>query len=157
MIRSIVAFHADLTGDWVAELSCYHNQHIRHRPPFQPRPWVDDAVGRAGRIGSPIDCPLCDRAELPAGLAVLNRLGPWDQESLPVALCHAHQTPRGQWGQLQVRAGAIDFQFEPGRPDSAVTHLQAGSHQPIPPGRTHRVMPTGDVKLELELWGKPGN
>ncbi len=157
MNRTIVAFHADPAGDWVAELSCYHNQHIRHRPPFQSRPWVDDPAGRAGHIGSPIDCPFCDRTELPTDLAVLGRVGPWNQDSLPSPLRHAHQTPHGQWGHLRVHAGAIDFQFEPDRADSPVIHLHAGSHQHIPPGRTHRVIPTGDVELELELWGKPAN
>ncbi|MHB8295114.1 MAG: DUF3565 domain-containing protein [Acidimicrobiales bacterium] len=35
MIRRIVGFRGDAEGDWVAELSCWHSQHIRHRPPFQ--------------------------------------------------------------------------------------------------------------------------
>ena len=61
MERRIVGFHQDAEGDWVAELDCGHRQHVRHRPPFQLRPWVLDAVGRTGRIGTPLDCRLCDR------------------------------------------------------------------------------------------------
>ena len=68
MNRAITGFHADEHGDWVAELECGHNQHVRHRPPMQWREWVLDPVSRAGRIGTALDCPLCDRAEGPAPL-----------------------------------------------------------------------------------------
>jgi hypothetical protein len=67
MIRTIVEFSRDDEGDWVALLSCFHRQHIRHRPPFQERSWVLSDSGRRARIGSDIDCPICDRAELPEG------------------------------------------------------------------------------------------
>ena len=63
MRRTISGFHEDDTGAWVAELSCGHSQHVRHRPPFQDRPWVTTESGRAGRIGTEIDCPLCDQPE----------------------------------------------------------------------------------------------
>ncbi len=53
--------HQDADGVWVAELDCGHNQHIRHRPPFQVRPWVLTEESRAEHIGSARDCPLCDR------------------------------------------------------------------------------------------------
>lgn len=65
MEHAITGYHPDVEGDWVAELACGHNQHVRHRPPFQVRPWVLSEEGRAGRLGAPLDCPLCDRAELP--------------------------------------------------------------------------------------------
>ena len=60
MIQTIVGFHQDTEGDWVAELSCQHNQHVRHRPPFLERAWVTTEEGRASRIGTEIQCPLCD-------------------------------------------------------------------------------------------------
>ena len=60
MQRTIIGFHQDEDGDWVAELSCLHNQHVRHRPPFQQRPWVLDESQRAARVGAELDCPLCD-------------------------------------------------------------------------------------------------
>src|ERR1044072_3986689 len=63
--RAIEGFHQDEDGDWVAELSCLPGQNVRHRPPFQDRAWVLPEAGRAERLGGPIDCPLCDRAELP--------------------------------------------------------------------------------------------
>ncbi len=68
MDRSIVSFHLDPEGEWVAELDCGHRQHVRHRPPFQVRPWVLDEEERAARVGTPLNCPLCDRGEDPVQL-----------------------------------------------------------------------------------------
>ena len=59
MRRHITGFHQDGVGDWVAELSCLHSQHVRHRPPFQERRWVLDAESRTARIGTELDCALC--------------------------------------------------------------------------------------------------
>jgi hypothetical protein len=58
-------FHLDEAGDWVAELACGHTQHVRHKPPWQVRPWVTTSEGRASRIGQSIDCPLCDAGAKP--------------------------------------------------------------------------------------------
>jgi hypothetical protein len=60
MERAIVGFHQDDQGDWVAELACGHNQHVRHRPPWTSRPWVTTAEGRQARLGQTLDCKLCD-------------------------------------------------------------------------------------------------
>jgi hypothetical protein len=38
---------------------CGHAQHVRHRPPWEVRPWVVSDVERANRVGVEIDCPLC--------------------------------------------------------------------------------------------------
>jgi tellurite methyltransferase len=84
MHRTIVGFHQDEAGDWVAELSCLHNQHVRNQPPFQERPWVLDESQRAAQIGAALNCPLCDRAELPEGLHLARTAGPWfSMESVP--------------------------------------------------------------------------
>ena len=67
MLREIDGFHRDPVGDWVAELHCGHGQHVRHQPPFLSRPWVVTDEGRASQLGVELECPLCDRFELPAG------------------------------------------------------------------------------------------
>jgi Protein of unknown function (DUF3565) len=59
--RVIVGYHQDEEGDWVADLSCGHQRHVRHRPPFQQRPWVVDAEGRRERLGTLLECGLCDQ------------------------------------------------------------------------------------------------
>jgi tellurite methyltransferase len=56
---TITGFHRDDAGDWVAELGCGHSQHVRHRPPWQVRPWVMTDEGRGARVGTEIECPLC--------------------------------------------------------------------------------------------------
>ncbi|HLF40975.1 MAG TPA: DUF3565 domain-containing protein, partial [Acidimicrobiia bacterium] len=97
MIRTITGFHQDEEGDWVAELSCLHNQHVRHRPPFFDRPWAEAESGRAGAVGADIECPLCDRAELPDGLELVRTAGPFDDVTLPAGLRRAHLVADGVW------------------------------------------------------------
>jgi hypothetical protein len=63
MRRRIISFTQDDEGHWVAELECGHRQHMRHRPPFESRPWVTTPEGRASRIGVIIDCRRCDQPE----------------------------------------------------------------------------------------------
>lgn len=59
--RKIVDFHLDQCGDWVADLECSHTQHVRHRPPWQNRPWVVDPIERQRYIGRDLDCIECDQ------------------------------------------------------------------------------------------------
>jgi Protein of unknown function (DUF3565) len=48
----------------VAKLVCGHNQHTRHDPPWQNRPWVLTEVGRNTAIGSTLNCVKCDAGEV---------------------------------------------------------------------------------------------
>lgn len=57
--RRIVGFHQDEENHWVAELACGHNQHVRHDPPWQLRPWVTTEAGRAGFLGRELECVKC--------------------------------------------------------------------------------------------------
>lgn len=66
MKRAIIGFRRDEAGDWVALLDCGHPQHVRHRPPFVERPWVETAEGRRSMLGTMLDCVRCDRGEPPA-------------------------------------------------------------------------------------------
>ena len=59
--RRIIGFHTDAEGHWVAELECGHNQHVRHQPPWQVRPWVLSPEGRARFLGTELQCALCDK------------------------------------------------------------------------------------------------
>ncbi len=60
MKRAIVFFKQDEEGVWVAKLTCRHNQHVRHNPPFVNRPWVLSAAGRARFVGAELECVKCD-------------------------------------------------------------------------------------------------
>jgi len=150
MLRVITGFHQDDVGDWVAELSCLHNQHVRHRPPFSDRPWVLCESGRAERLGSPIDCPLCDRAEMPAGLHWHRRAGPFDPESLPAGLRREHRVAAGVWGCLRVLTGEVRFMMDV---EPALDCLvAAGERQAIPPGVVHRLVLVGPVELAVDFF-----
>jgi uncharacterized protein DUF3565 len=59
--REIVGFQLDAQGEWVADLDCGHRQHMRHQPPFYPRPWLLEAEGRRRRLGTPLRCRLCEQ------------------------------------------------------------------------------------------------
>ena len=60
MKQSITGYHKDNEDHWVAELSCGHNQHVRHDPPFFPREWVTTLKGRDNHLGQKLDCKRCD-------------------------------------------------------------------------------------------------
>jgi Protein of unknown function (DUF3565) len=51
--RKIIGFHQDEAQDWVADLECGHQQHVRHTPPWLNRPWVISPEGRRSRLGLP--------------------------------------------------------------------------------------------------------
>jgi len=61
--RAIVGFECDQERDWVALLECGHRRHVRHRPPWQDRPWVLSEEGRRARLGTTLACLLCDQEE----------------------------------------------------------------------------------------------
>jgi len=58
--QEIVGFAQDELGDWVARLACGHNQHVRHVPPWQKRPWVVSEEGRRQHLGHILECKKCD-------------------------------------------------------------------------------------------------
>ena len=150
--RTIAAWTEDEHGDWVAHLSCLHRQHVRHAPPFRDRPWVTTAEGRAEHLGTDLDCPLCDRAELPDDLVVV-RTARFDDESLPAGLRRDHRVADGVWGLLRVGRGSVRFTMatDP-RVDRVVV---AGGSQPIPPGVPHAVQPAGATELAVEFLRRP--
>ncbi len=153
MIRIIEGFHQDDEGDWVAELSCLHSQHVRHQPPFQERPWVTSDAGRAAHVGAQLDCPLCDRLELPAGLECVRTAGPFDAGTLPAALRRAHFVADRTWGLLRVLEGEVVFAIETTPPVSA--RLAAGDQQPIPPGVAHLLRIDQPVRLAIDFLVRP--
>jgi tellurite methyltransferase len=149
MIRTIDRFRQDADGEWVADLSCLHSQHVRHRPPFSDRPWVLTEAGRSRRVGTAIACPLCDRGELPQGLTRVRSAGPFDEETLPPALQRDHRVAERTWAVLRVIEGAVRFTMTTDPPlDRVVT---AGQQQAIPPGVLHAVHLDAPARLEIDF------
>jgi tellurite resistance-related uncharacterized protein len=139
MERRIVGFVQDDEGDWAARLDCLHRQHVRHQPPFRVNEWTQTEEGRASRIGTTLDCPLCDRCELPADLELRRTTPTWDAGTMPPALGRAHRVAPGTWGRLRVESGELRFQAETTPRTDRIVH--AGEEQPIPPDVEHHVEP----------------
>ncbi|HEX5100230.1 MAG TPA: DUF3565 domain-containing protein [Polyangiaceae bacterium] len=65
-LRPITGFSEDAEGHWVAHLACGHRQHVRHRPPWELRPWVVTEEGRREHLGVELPCIDCrDGSEEP--------------------------------------------------------------------------------------------
>lgn len=152
MFRDIIGFHQDELGDWVAELGCLHTQHVRHKPPFQIRPWVVDEIQRESRIGTLLDCKLCERCEFPDQLYLHDKFGRWDSGSIPNGLRTSHKLAKGKWAILKVIHGNVKFELLLNPPvRKALSH---GESQVIPPEVPHSVVMSDDGEIELEIWSK---
>jgi len=57
--RKIIDFHLDEFFDWVADLECGDQQHVRHNPPWTNRHWVTTPQGRLEHIGQNLLCVTC--------------------------------------------------------------------------------------------------
>ncbi len=147
MRRRITGFHCDDAGDWVAELDCAHGQHVRHRPPFQLRAWVLHAEGRRAHLDTPIDCPLCERAELPESLRPVATTPELTEETLPRDLLGSHRLPDGRWGLLEVHEGTVRLRAETSPALDVV--VAASGRQAIPPTVPFRLELLGSVRLTL--------
>jgi tellurite methyltransferase len=149
MRREISDFYQDEQGDWVAHLACLHAQHVRHRPPFWDRPWVHDEQGRAEHLGTELECPLCDRAELPDGLVVVRTAGPFDRDTIPKALCTEHRVAHGTWARLRVLEGGVGFVMATDPPIER--QLVSDDFQAIPPDVPHRVIIDGPAVVAIDF------
>lgn len=148
--RSIVGFHRDEEGHWVARLDCGHPQHVRHDPPFKERPWVQSEAGRASRLGAALECVRCDRREIPAGHVAAHRTPEFDEASVPDALRTRHTTKAGVWGCIHVREGRLRYTLH--APFHAREILDPGTPGIVVPGVEHEVEPLGPVRFFLELY-----
>jgi tellurite resistance-related uncharacterized protein len=151
MNRAITGFHQDTDGDWVAELACGHNQHVRHRPPFQQRSWVLSPGGRDQRLGTPLSCPLCDRAELPEAIRPVRSSPVWDEHTMPPGLRRAHRLGAGTWGMIRVHLGVLRFSMR-SEPTISTELRPASPVQAIPPEMDHDVQPLERVRFSIDFF-----
>ena len=150
MLRTIIDFHRDDQGDWVANLDCGHRQHVRHRPPFIVRPWVEDAAGREAHLGTRLDCVLCDRMEWPDGLVSYARTREFDQDTVPHGLVSTHTTKAGVWARIHVLEGTILYRVE--APVDRSVLLEAPTTGIVVPEIPHHVKPRGAVRFSVEFF-----
>jgi tellurite resistance-related uncharacterized protein len=148
--RPIAGYHTDAEGQWVAELSCGHGQHVRHEPPFLERPWVLSEEGRRSRIDTPLDCVRCDRREIPEGYSPYRRTDAFTRESVPAGLLRRHTTKRGVWARIHVSRGRLEYHVH--APYDTRELLEAGKPGVVLPEVEHHVVPLGDVEFAVEFW-----
>ena len=146
METTITGFHQDAEGNWVADLACGHSQHMRHQPPWQRREWVTSAEGRETKIGVVIECPLCDRIQIPSGVREQSRTETFTQDTLPAALRRDHRTRAGMWARIVVESGRVEFHVR-GR----VHVLGPGDVGIAEPEVPHHVVPLGEMRLHVEF------
>ena len=139
MQRRIVGFHPDEEGDFVAELDCLHQQHVRHKPPFMNRPWVTTKSGRTEQLDTEIECSPCDRFELPTGLVPYKKTPEYSSE-IPKGLLKDHTTQT--WARLCVLQGQLVFTSSLG-----MKNVSVGESQVIAPQMKHAIRQDSDDPL----------
>lgn len=155
MKRTIIGFHLDEGGEWVAELDCGHGQHVRHRPPFVNRPWVVSEAGREAMLGAELECLRCDRMEWPDGYVAFRRTSEFNEATVPAGLLSEHATKRGVWARINVVAGVL--LYHAGAPIhrsfrlAPASGIETASNAVIVPEVPHRVEPEGPVRFFLEF------
>ncbi len=105
MRRSITGYHQDDANDWVAELSCGHGQHVRHKPPFLSRPWVVTPEGRASMLGTELDACAAIGSRCPTGWSRTSGRPISVMTPIPAGLRKNHSTKPGVWGMIHVISG----------------------------------------------------
>ena len=150
MQRKITGYHRDEHDDWVAELDCYHGQHVRHKPPFINRPWVETEAGRHSQLGQELNCVRCDNLELPADVTAYKRTPDFTEATIPAGLLRNHATKTGTWGKIHVLDGMLDYTVQ--EPSIRHFELQAGDIGIIAPTMLHNVAAQGSVHFYVEFY-----
>ena len=154
-LRAIVGFHQDRTGDWVAELACGHMQHVRHKPPFQERPWVLTQAGRDAHLGGELPCPSCGMPVLPEGVVLYKQTADFDEHTMPSGLRSRHALKAETWGRIVVSEGRLLYVIERTPELSFVLNPELAGV--VPPEVPHRVEPRGKVRFRIEMYRDPAS
>lgn len=153
MQRAITGYSYDAQGDLVAELTCGHGIHMRHRPPLTTRPWTQSEEGRGTMIGTMLECVRCDRFELPAHFVAYKRTRTFGADDTPAALRKAHTTKLGVWAKIHVIVGTVTYSVEsPSEPDLTLSPALAGI---VVPERPHHVTPAPGAQFYVEFYRHP--
>ena len=150
MLRKIVGFHQDQESHWVATLDCGHAQHTRHDPPFFERPWVMTPTGRASRLGTPLNCVLCDRKTIPGGYTAYRQTPVFNSTTVPTGLRHQHATKTGIWGIIHVVSGTLIYRIY--HPFDSEETLDSKTQGIVLPEVEHDVQPTENAEFYVEFW-----
>lgn len=152
MKRPITKFSQDTVGDWLAQLSCGHTQHVRHQPPFFNRPWATTEEGRQSKLGQPLDCPYCEHRELPEHFVAFHQTPEFTEATIPAGLLKDHATKPGVWAKILVTEGALRYHLDG---LNQAFDLAPGAVGVIVPEVLHHVEPLGPVRFSVEFYKAP--
>jgi len=150
LLRRIVGFYQDQESHWVANLGCGHAQHTRHDPPFFPRPWVIETVGRASRIGTELECGWCDRKVIPKGYVPYKQTPVFNAQTIPSGLRQQHATKPGVWGLIHIVAGRLIYRMH--HPFHSEETLDPQTQGVVLPEVQHHFQPSKDAAFYVEFW-----
>jgi tellurite resistance-related uncharacterized protein len=150
MQRAIVGYHKDEEDDWVAELDCCHNQHVRHQPPFFNRPWTQSQEGRDSMLGQQLSCVRCDALEWPEGLQLLRTTPEFNEANFPEGIRKDHSTKTGVWGRIIIAEGRMRYVCQ--APVAREFELDSETPGIIPPELLHHVEPLGTLRFCIEFY-----
>jgi tellurite methyltransferase len=148
-MRAVTGFSVDAEGHWVAHLECGHRQHVRHRPPWELRPWVLTEEGRREHLGSTVPCIHCSMPVLPAGVVRYKLLGPFTAATIPPGLLRNHTLKARVWGRIVVLEGELFYVIE--REPEVSFVLAPGTQGIVMPEEPHRIEARGPVRFEIEF------
>ena len=149
MKRPIISFTQDTVGDWLAQLSCGHTQHVRHQPPFQSRLWVTTEEGRQSKLGEVLECPYCERLELPEHFVAFHQTPEFTEETVPAGLLKDHTTKPGIWAKILVTEGTLRYHLDG---FGQTFELTVGTLGIVVPEVLHHVEPLGPVRFIVEFY-----
>ncbi|MSR13288.1 MAG: DUF3565 domain-containing protein [Gammaproteobacteria bacterium] len=149
MHRAITALVQDLAGDWIAILVCGHRQHVRHRPPFADRSWVESREGRELHLGQDLECPLCARFEWPADFEPYKRTPEFSAATIPAGLLKDHSTKKGVWAKIVVLEGGLRYTVDALNATFILDRTTTGTVQPEV---LHHIAPLGAVRFYVEFY-----
>ena len=148
MQRTIVSFTVDELGEPIARLDCGHVQHVRHQPPFQMRPWVTTAEGRASMLGTALNCLRCARLEWPADFVAYKQTPVFTERTVPAGLLRDHATKRGVWARIVVLEGELRYRIA----SLSLDIVLAPDHEGVVvPELLHSVEALGAVRFYVEF------
>ena len=84
---------------------------------------------------------------LPAGFALVRRIGPFDADTMPRGLLAEHRLKPDRWGHLVVQSGRVRLVWEDASRPSQ--DLVAPAEALIPPQAPHHLELLGDVELAI--------
>ncbi len=150
---TVVGFSRDDEGHWVALLSCGHRQHVRHRPPWELRPWVLTEEGRREHLGLSLDCVPCAMPALPPDAVRYKSTPEFDESTIPAGLLARHRLKAEVWGRIVVSEGRLLCVIE-GEPEASFV-LRPELPGIVAPESPHHVAPRGPVRFRVEFFRRP--